>query len=191
MDMNTVTGRSIWLFLDSDVTDLSEIRNNVLRDIRNSRFSRRETYMDIIPDGSLHYVYKAKHTINETHRTSYTKFRVSGHALAYESGRWNRRGRGRLPLKECLCQCGAVQTERHVLQDCPLTRHIRDTYEFTNLDELFSEAFEPNVTCQIIHNILSICEQNWRPPVFVLLYYLERIIFVKEYGLQTYDGSGH
>ena len=134
MDMNTMTGRSIRLFIDSNVTDLSEIRKNVLRDIRNSRSSRRETYMDIIPDGSLHYVYKVKHTINETHRTSFTRFRVSGHALACESGRWNRSGHGRLPLEERLCQCGAVQTERHVLQNCPLTRHIRDTYEFTNLD---------------------------------------------------------
>ena len=36
MDMNTVTGQSIRHFLDSDVTDISEIRNNLLSDIRNS-----------------------------------------------------------------------------------------------------------------------------------------------------------
>ena len=112
-----------------------------------------EHNMDINPDGSLHYVYTAKHTIKETQR-------VSGHALACERGRWNRCGRGRLPLEERLCQCGEVQTERHVVKDCPFTQHIRGTYGFTDLEELLSENFEPNVTCEIIHNILSVCEQN-------------------------------
>ena len=112
--------------------------------------------MDINPDGSLHYVYTAKHIIKETHRTSFTKFIVSGHALACEMGRWNRRGRGRLPLEERVCQCGAVQTERHVVKHCPFTQHIRDTYGFINLEELLSENLEPNVTCEIIHNILSV-----------------------------------
>ncbi len=118
------------------------------------------TYIDINPNCCLHYVYEAKHTINEKHRVAFTRFRVSGHALACESGRWNRRGRGRLPTEERLCQCGSVQTERHVVQDCPLTRHRRETQAFTTLEELLSDNFEPNMTCQIIHNIMIICERN-------------------------------
>ena len=47
-------------------------------------------------------------------------------SLACETGRWNRRIRGRLPMNERLCECGSVKTERHVKLDCPRTQHIRD-----------------------------------------------------------------
>ncbi|MPC63007.1 hypothetical protein E2C01_057099 [Portunus trituberculatus] len=35
------------------------------------------------------------------------------------------RGHGRLPAEERVCSCGAVQTEIHVLESCPLTSDIR------------------------------------------------------------------
>ncbi|KAK7074213.1 hypothetical protein SK128_018360, partial [Halocaridina rubra] len=54
------------------------------------------------------------HTINELHRLSFTRFRVCGHSLVCETGRWNRRGRGRLLPEERLCMCGDVQNERHL-----------------------------------------------------------------------------
>ncbi len=115
-----------------------------------------QTYRDINPNLSVHYVYKERHTINEVHRLSFTQFRVSGHYLACETGRWNRRGRGRLPLDERLCACGGVQTEKHVVEDCPLTQHIRDIHLFSRLEHLFSDDVEPEMTCEIIHNILSV-----------------------------------
>ena len=41
--------------------------------------------------------------------------------LRIETGRWTR-----LPRKERLHVCGQVQTERHVMESCDLTKTIRD-----------------------------------------------------------------
>ncbi|MPD01169.1 hypothetical protein E2C01_096687 [Portunus trituberculatus] len=38
------------------------------------------------------------------------------HWLAVKVSRWNRRGRGRLPLEERLCPCGMVQTEDRIIR---------------------------------------------------------------------------
>ena len=65
-----------------------------------------------------HEIYVTKTNINENHRISWTRMRVSGHSLAVEEGRWNRRGRGRLPLEEHLYECGEIQSERHVIEQC-------------------------------------------------------------------------
>ena len=62
-------------------------------------------------------VYNSVVKVREIERTSWTKLQLSGYSLAVEEGRWNRRGRGRLPLEERLC--GEVQTERHVFEQCP------------------------------------------------------------------------
>ena len=78
----------------------------------------------------VHDIYSKKCFITETHRIAFTRFRVSSHSLAIEAGRWNRRGRGRLAIEERLCTCGQVQTEEHVISDCPISKHIRDQYVF-------------------------------------------------------------
>ena len=70
-------------------------------------------------------VYKCQSNINELHGTAFSFLRVIGHNLAIETGRWNRRGRGRLEVAERLCPCGAVQTELHVLESYPLTQDVR------------------------------------------------------------------
>ena len=130
--------------------------NNLKASLVNNMSSRRVTYKMINPDLSLHYIYKEKHAINESHRLSFTRFRVSGHNLACETGRWNRRGRGRLPLEERLCSCGGIQTEQHVVQECPLTHDIRQRYNFSQIQHLFSEYIKPELTCKIIHEILTV-----------------------------------
>ena len=60
-------------------------------------------------------------------------------------------------MNERLCVCGVgVQTERHVVQDCPLTQHIRDDYQFSTLEQLFDAHLAPGAVCKILHDILSI-----------------------------------
>ena len=154
-ETNTVTARLIREFLASEVASLDVSLQNVISEISGSGSSRRKTYKEINPSFSVHSIYNTKHTIDENHRMSFTKLRVSGHCLACETGRWNRRGRGRLPLEERLCVCAEVQTERHVVQDCPLTQHLRDKYNFTTLEQLFSNNFSADVVCKIVHEILS------------------------------------
>ena len=156
IETNTPTSRIVRELISTEETDLTVAMLNVKDGIINSISSRRITYKEVNPSLSVHYVYKGRHTINETHRLSFTQFRVSGHYLACETGRWNRRGRGRLPLDERVCVCGAVQTERHVVEECPLTQTIRDRNRFSEIGQLFSDNFEPQLTCKIIHNILSV-----------------------------------
>ena len=76
--------------------------------------------------------------------------------LACDTGRWNRRIRGRLPMNEWLCEWGRVQTERHVKLDCLRTQHIRDHHQFEILEQIFSDKVSMAVTCKIIHATLSV-----------------------------------
>ncbi|MPC37377.1 hypothetical protein E2C01_030851 [Portunus trituberculatus] len=61
--------------------------------------------------------YKGK----KHYSSAFRRFRVSAHSLAVEVEKWNRRGRGRLPLEERLCPSGEIQTEGHVAQHCIFT----------------------------------------------------------------------
>ena len=73
-----------------------------------------------------------------------------------ETGRWNRRGRGRLPVEERLCVCGLIQTERHVVETCPITQDIRQKYNVSTLRDLFIENRPAENLCKIIHEILAV-----------------------------------
>ena len=86
-------------------------------------------------------------------RMAFTRFRVSSHSLCIETGRWNRRGRGRLPREERLCVCGEVQTEWHVVENCPVTRDIRQRVGLNRVQELFSGKYTYDVACKIVHDV--------------------------------------
>lgn len=84
-----------------------------------------------------------KYNVIKCHSSSFTRCRVSGHFLGCETGRWSKRGRGRLPMNERLCECGSVQKERHVLQDYPRPQHIRDHHQFeTTKNSCFLRSFQ-------------------------------------------------
>ena len=75
---------------------------------------------------------------------------------AVETGRWNRRGRGRLPMEERLCTCCLVQSEEHIINECPLSQSIRDNYAFTSINELMAESFPKETVCKIIYEVLEL-----------------------------------
>ncbi len=155
LDSNTPTTRILRDFVNQEVTSLGDRMESIKNEVRLSSSSRSLVYMNINASLSVHDVYKKKNIINEHHRIAFTRFRVCGHSLACETGRWNRRGRGRLPMEMRLCGCGSIQTELHVAQECPSTQHIRDQYQFTSLDELMSDHFTTEVACEIIYKLLS------------------------------------
>ena len=130
----------------------------ILKDsIRQSVSSRRIVYCNTInTELNIHSIYTCKHNIYEFHRTAFTRFRVSSHMLAVETGRWNRRGRGRLPMEERLCSCGLVQSEEHVISSCPLSQSLRDNYGFTCIDDLMSGSFSNETVCKIIYEVLEL-----------------------------------
>ena len=152
--VNNKTSNYIRHLIDDNVDDIflaqEKLRNNVIQ----SESSRRITYRHLNFNVDTHEVYRVKKFINDVHRMAFTKFRISGHSLAVETGRWNRRGRGRLPLEERLCGCGAIQTELHVLQSCPMSQHIRVSFGFDSLDQLMTKPSD--VVCECIHKLLCI-----------------------------------
>jgi len=124
--------------------------------ISNSDSSRITTYKTYInPNLTTHPIYSTKHSISEHHRKAFTRFRISAHSLAVETGRWNRKGRGRLPLEERLCSCGEPQTEKHVVEDCPLSRQLRLQYNVHTIEHLFSNS-DHDITCNFIFQLLNI-----------------------------------
>ena len=137
----TCTSRLVRNFVSMNVTPLSEVMTKLIDGIRQSDSSRRLTYKYINSEMEVHKVYAEKQVINEVHRLCFTQFRISGHSLACETGRWNRRSRGRLLLEERLCSCGQIQTEKHVIQHCPMTQGIRDKqfhhYQLLIFDAVF------------------------------------------------------
>ena len=152
----TPTAGCLNTFINSEPPTMSTITNDVYNSIANSDSSRCIVYKEINPRFIVHDIYKRKHVINEFHRISFTRFRLCGHSLAIETGRWNRRGRGRLPVEERLCECGLIQTERHVIEVCPLTAHLKNQYDVNVLEDLFNETLPSERVCKMVHEVLNI-----------------------------------
>ena len=153
---NISTGRHINNLINNDFDDIGQSMNNLHQEISNSQSSKCIYYKEINPNMHIHNIYINKSTVNELERISWSKLRLSAHSLAIETGRWNRRGRGRLPVDERLCQCGLVQTELHVIEECVLSQHVRQMYNVTSLFDLVSERQDLPVVCHIVHSILNI-----------------------------------
>ena len=125
--------------------------------LSNSESTKRTLYCNTMNPGlETHDIYLKRCVINETYRIAFTRFRVSSHSLAIETGRWNRRGRGRLPIEERLCMCGQVQTENHVVSECTISQHIRNQHGFSNITELMSDNLPKETICKIIFQILNL-----------------------------------
>ena len=83
------------------LTEMTDIAMEKLKcDISASDSSRRVTHREINPSSTVHDIYTCRNGIREDLRISFTRFRLSAHWLAVEVGRWNGRGRGRLPLED-------------------------------------------------------------------------------------------
>ncbi|MPC73062.1 hypothetical protein E2C01_067380 [Portunus trituberculatus] len=118
MDHDYQTRAYINNLLHNVYDDIEEEVSELKVGILNSTSSKCITYKEINPDLSVHSVYKGKTHVYEHHRAAFTRFHVSAHSLTVEVGRWNRRGRGRLPLEERLCPCAyghPVRAPRAVL----------------------------------------------------------------------------
>ena len=152
-EANTPTGRFVSDLISQEKDDVGEAISALRTSVAASSSSRRATYVSLNPDFTVHDLYVTRKFMDDVHRTSFTKIRVCGHNLAVETGRWNRRGRGRLPLEERLCPCGEVQTELRVVESCPLTQPIREQHQFASWQGLMQK--DSQVTAKICHLLLS------------------------------------
>ena len=135
--------------------DLELLKHNLMQ----SESSRRVTYRSIMNiDLNIHNIYNTKHNVYELYRTAFTRFRVSSHMLAIESGRWNRRGRGRLTVEERLWSCGLglVQSEDHVISSCPLSNGLRNKYNFICINDLMSGDIPMETVCKFFYEVLEL-----------------------------------
>ena len=145
------------LIVNSDFNDCQSEFEKIKLNLRRAQSSRRTVYCNLINEPlDTHEIYIKKNKVLEIHRIAFTRFRVSSHSLAVETGRWNRRGRGRLPVEERLCSCGLVQSEEHVVSVCPMSQDIRNRYGFTCTKDLLSGRFENDIVCKILYDILKL-----------------------------------
>ena len=154
---NDAVSRSIRDFTTSATNDIEEaitiLKNNITG---NTQSNRVQHYKSVNPELTVHDIYTKNVKLNEIERVSWTKFRLSAHSLEIEKGRWNRRGRGRLDVEERLCSCGQIQTEVHVVENCPVSSHLRQIYNVTTLTDLMVSRTDYDLVCTIIHKLLSL-----------------------------------
>ena len=115
--------------------------------ILTSQGSRRANYRSINPRLDVNAVYSA--TVPEYERISFTRMRLSSHRLHYETGRWSR-----IAPENRRCPCGDVQTQKHVLLDCPLSEGFREQSNISvnTITELFDDenAVKASKLCHLI-----------------------------------------
>ena len=156
LDYNDSVSRYIQNLISENNNDVEEGKYELQLKLRNSSSNRTLFYRTVNPDLVVHNIYGNQVRVNEIERMSWTKLRLSAHSLAIETGRWNRRGRGRLPMDERLCSCGEIQTETHVIENCPISSQIRQTYNVTTAIDLLVNRTDYDVICTIVHKLLSL-----------------------------------
>ena len=122
----------------------------------NKKSTRAMTYLDMNPGLSSHAVYTGESLLEDDLRILFTRFRVSSHRLRIETGRWSR-----TPPEERVCQCGnGVQSERHVLVECPLVKHIRQIYNEDQVIDFneFVTAEKSTADLMFLREVLSFYE---------------------------------
>ena len=156
INYNDSVSRYIQNLISQNNDDIEEGKSELRLKLRNSNSNRIIFYKTVNPDLVVHDIYEKQLKVNEIERMSWTRLRLSAHSLAIETGRWNRRGRGRLPVEERLCSCGQIQTETHVIENCPLSQQIRHTYNVTTTLDLLLTRTDHDVVCKIVHKFLSL-----------------------------------
>ena len=105
---NDTGSRYISDLIFGNTDGISEAKDELKIKITNSVSNRLTFYKSINPELVVHDIYMKNVKVNEIERISRTRLRLSAHSLAVEKGRWNRRGRGRLPMEERLSPCGIL-----------------------------------------------------------------------------------
>jgi hypothetical protein len=112
----------------------SEMRQRIVE----SSSTKRKLYKVMNPALELSLVYTSVQ-MPENERVQWTRFRVGSHDFPVEKMRW----RG-VPLEERFCNCGEVQTEHHILVECPVTEILRrkvcEGVQWTSLTDVFGEV---------------------------------------------------
>ena len=85
-ETNTVTSKLIREFISNGAVSLDEHRQSLINGLQMSESSRRLTYKVMNPHYLVNHVYNSRQSVNEIHRISFTRFRLSSHSLSCEMG---------------------------------------------------------------------------------------------------------
>ena len=130
---------------------LEQGRADLREKITMSDGTRFQTYTAINPNLSVHEIYSLRQQyIPDYMRIPFSRMRLSSHRLKIETGRWSG-----IPRERRLCPCGEIQDEKHVLEFCPLTDHIRQAYSDT---VIFPDILRNNVTLNDCKFIKDVCD---------------------------------
>ena len=124
--------------------------------VRSSTRTKSATCASINRTFEIHPVYQlGVEAVDNYLRIAFTRFRTSSHRLKVETGRWSR-----IPRERRLFQCGeGIQTEKHMLVECELTRGIREKYGQTiNSFETFMTSEKSKAQLHMLHEILALFE---------------------------------
>ena len=133
-------GKVLQQLINSEVDCVTQEKSKIVLAMSNETSTRRTSYRAINPDLSVHEAYTTPE-IPESHRIAFTRMRLSSHHLTYEIGRWSR-----IPAENRICPCGAVQTDHHVMLQCPYTDDARRLLNIPN-DCVELSGLYRNVPC--------------------------------------------
>ena len=137
---------------DVESTSLNEIRTF----IQNKPLSATKycTYKNILNTPlEVHKVYSDKEFIPDYLRIAFTRLRTMSHDLRIETGRWSRTPR---ELRVCRCSPIAVQSEVHVIIECPLSQQVRQKFDMLNfLIDFNNAAPYPGCVTSLINRYLE------------------------------------
>ena len=122
LNSNTITSRFLSNLIHDDIDDIECACDSLRTSVEASLSPKVQLYTTLNPELLRHPVYKTKIRIAEMERISWSSLKLSAHSLAIEEGRWNRRGRGRLPVEDRLCRRNTdggtrIRAVSHVLTD--------------------------------------------------------------------------
>ena len=121
--------------------------------ISTSEKSRAKMYFYLNPSLSVSCVYSSSVIIPEYLRIAYSRIKLSSHRLRIETGRWTR---PITPEADRICPCReGVQSEEHVLLNCPLTAGLRDNTAALNVDPHVSELL--TLSSYDAHEVCKLC----------------------------------
>ena len=160
LDLTERENVSMHRYLTGVLGEAGDIVENDIRlrkeRILSSQRTRATIYRQMNPELVVHPMYYSNDIIDDDFRIAFTRFRLSSHRLKIETGRW-----AKIPQERRLCPCGAVQTEKHVLCECPLVNDIRLSYDNGTVDfDEFLSAPKSKKQLVMVMKILDFYEDS-------------------------------
>ena len=141
------------LSYNCNVNPLSKVADEIrLRSVNGTKFSTYINELNLYL--SQHSLYTSNFLIPDYQREAFSRLRLMSHSLRIETSRWYRTPRH---LRVCPCDEVTVQSEKHVLLECPMTDANRLDYpmlNFTDLRSLLDEANFLGSLCGFICDVL-------------------------------------